>query len=59
MWKEIVDTTRLPFYGRVSSFDCPVVESLFNGAIHWLVLLRCDFVIVAFQLRERKLLEIS
>ncbi|GAU41606.1 hypothetical protein TSUD_196760 [Trifolium subterraneum] len=59
-WKEIVGTTHLPFYSDVSCSSYPLVESLFNGAIHWMTI-RHDIyvrVIVAFHLMERKLLEI-
>jgi hypothetical protein len=58
-WKEILCTTRLPFYSDASSFVY-VVESVYNEAIHWLVF-RHDLyvhVIVAFHLTERKPLEI-
>jgi F-box interacting protein len=69
-WEEIVGTTHLPHYREVSSsYDTvveskfngyPIVELNFNGAIHWMAF-RYDlrvYVIVAFHLAEKKLLEI-
>ncbi|CAI8610524.1 unnamed protein product [Vicia faba] len=45
----------------MNASDNPRIGSLFNGAIHWLAF-RCDIpmnVIVAFDLTERKVLEMS
>lgn len=59
-WEEIVDTVHLPYCCRASSFVFPLVESVFNGAIHWLALSldTRDYLVVAFDLVERKLVEI-
>jgi len=59
-WEEIVDTFDLPFCSKASSFVYPLVESVFNGAIHWLALNldTHDYLVVAFDLVERKLVEI-
>jgi len=58
-WKEFPSTTHLPFYRIASSFN-PNPEFLFNDAIHWLAFRHgMDvYVIVAFHLTERKLIEI-
>ncbi|KAK2412173.1 F-box/kelch-repeat protein [Trifolium repens] len=56
-WKQIEDR---PFrYKR--AYNCPKVGFFFNGAIHWFVTHRGSSVkvIVAFDLMERKLLEIN
>ena len=57
-WKEI-EGTHFPY---MNASDDPRVGSLFNGAIHWLAFrhdLPMNNVIVAFDLMERKLLELS
>ncbi|KAK2411907.1 F-box/kelch-repeat protein [Trifolium repens] len=57
VWKEI-EGTNLPY---MNASDDPRTGSLFNGAIHWLAF-REDLsvnLIVAFDLMERKLLEMS
>jgi F-box interacting protein len=56
-WKEIEDTRRLPY---LSPYCYPKEGFLFNGAIHWFVSRRgsLGMVIIAFDLTERKLLEI-
>lgn len=59
-WNEIVSPTHLPCCSKAPSSQYPVVESIFNAAIHLLVF-HYDigfFAIGAFHLRERKLLEI-
>ena len=63
-WNETVGTTHLAFCSEVSPSSSfivyPVVETLFNGAIHWLTFrynIRVH-VIVVFHLMERKLLDI-
>jgi F-box interacting protein len=57
-WKEIEGTRSLPYK---SNDEYPTIGFLFNGAIHWLVTHRGSGVkvIVAFDLMERKLLEIT
>ncbi|KEH41831.1 putative F-box domain-containing protein [Medicago truncatula] len=57
---EIVSPAHLPFYSELSPFAYSVVESVFNGAIHWLAIRHdvCEYVIVSFHLIERILLEI-
>jgi F-box interacting protein len=56
-WKENEDT-HFPYIG---AYSYPSAGLLFNGAIHWFVTHRgsCMQVIVAFDLMERKLLEIT
>jgi len=58
VWNEIV--CHFPLYSVISHFPDVVVESVFNGAIHWLAIRRdtCEYAIVAFHLMERILLEI-
>ncbi|RHN79382.1 putative F-box domain-containing protein [Medicago truncatula] len=60
VWNEIVSPTHLPCIEvPCSGSDYPVVESVFNGAIHWLAFRHeIDFFVAAFHLTERKLLEI-
>ncbi|PNY10897.1 F-box/kelch-repeat protein [Trifolium pratense] len=59
-WKKIEDT-RIPYRGHYYYYYYPKVGLLFNGAIHWLVTHHGSSVtvIVAFDLMERKLLEIT
>jgi F-box interacting protein len=49
-----------PSFSEISPFPDSMVESVFNGAIHWLAIRhdRRGYVIVAFHLMERILLEI-
>ncbi|KEH32246.1 putative F-box domain, galactose oxidase/kelch, beta-propeller, F-box associated interaction [Medicago truncatula] len=61
VWKEI-ECTQCPYTSTFN--DNPHAGSLYNGAIHWLAFHRdfhpwYDNVIVAFDLTERKLLEMS
>jgi len=59
-WNEIVSPTHLPC-SEVPwcGSDYPVVELVFNGAIHWLAFrYEIGFFVAAFHLTERKLLEI-
>ncbi|RHN64154.1 putative F-box domain, galactose oxidase/kelch, beta-propeller, F-box associated interaction [Medicago truncatula] len=58
VWKETVGTTHWPYCSKIVSSYYPMVDSFFNGAIHWLAF-RHDigvYVIVAFRLTERELL---
>ncbi|GAU16715.1 hypothetical protein TSUD_199570 [Trifolium subterraneum] len=61
-WKEIEDTRHLPYTYTTSGFEYPTATLgfLFNGALHWFVSRRrlSGMVILAFDLMERKLLEI-
>ncbi|RHN79377.1 putative F-box domain, galactose oxidase/kelch, beta-propeller, F-box associated interaction [Medicago truncatula] len=59
-WNEIVSPTHLPFCSKSSPFVYPLVESVFNGAIHWLAFNydTHEYLVVAFELVERKLVEI-
>jgi F-box interacting protein len=59
-WNEIVSPPHLPCSeAPCSGSDYPVVESVFNGAIHWLAFrYEIGFFVAAFHLTERKLLEI-
>jgi len=58
VWKKIVGTTHWPYCSKVVSSYYPMVDSFFNGAIHWLAFRHdiCVYVIVAFHLTERELL---
>ncbi|KEH41836.1 F-box protein interaction domain protein [Medicago truncatula] len=56
------NVSNLIFYGfgKSSPFVYPLVESVFNGAIHWLAFNydTHEYLVVAFELVERKLVEI-